>query len=117
MRAAGPLYGVVGWIGDLPRQAMRIVPVSRRHVRASVLPIPLLNAVEAALEVSIGQSSRRLPFYPHLSHQSRPWIWRKRVPSDLNMPRIHCALLPPRSVEAISPISIGLLGAMRTIWW
>ena len=65
----------------------------------------------ALLLVSIGQS---MPS-SSLSNQSRPRICGKRVGSAWNMSVIHWALEPPVSVDAVSPMIIGLLGAIVVV--
>ena len=64
----GALYEVA-----LPKHRACAPPESPRHVLASVLLMPLLKAVDEALDVSIGQSPG-CPGWcePYSSHQRNP---------------------------------------------
>jgi hypothetical protein len=78
------------------------------------MTVSVENAPALAALVSIGQSARR----SGTSNHTKARIRAKAVGRFLNMSVIHAAFEPPCSLEATSPMIMGLLAAMSsTISW
>jgi hypothetical protein len=74
--------------------------------------MPAAKAPSEPGEVSTGQS-----IVSGFSNHISPWIRGNSVASDSNICRIHSGFEPPTSEEAVSPTSIGFVGAIVSVIW